>query len=136
MFYLVQAKLRCLHDYHLRLLHNVVPAPSGFDIANTLKYFSQTFLSKLNEMFFFQTKSIDLFAIFCHAAVLKDVPNSPHQLIKDPSNDGDRMLAYPNLEYGNLYNALAMLLDVAPNIQIGLNSKLNYKIQIENSPNY
>lgn len=59
------------------------------------------------------------------AAVLKDVPNSPHQLIKDPSNDGDRMLAYPNLEYGNLYNALAMLLDVAPNIQIGLNSKLD-----------
>lgn len=43
----VQAKLRCLHDYHLRLLHNVVPPPSGVDIANTIKYFSQTFLSKI-----------------------------------------------------------------------------------------
>lgn len=42
----VQAKLRCLHDYHLRLLHNVVPPPSGVDIANTIKYFSQTFLSE------------------------------------------------------------------------------------------
>ncbi|XP_055321973.1 protein unc-79 homolog isoform X3 [Sitodiplosis mosellana] len=93
-----QAKLRCLHDYHLRLLHNVVPAPSGVDIANTIKYFSQTFLT-----------------------VLKDVPNSPHQMIKDPSQDHARMSAYPNLEYGNLYNALAMLLDVAPNIQFGLN---------------
>ncbi|XP_031621809.1 protein unc-79 homolog isoform X2 [Contarinia nasturtii] len=93
-----QAKLRCLHDYHLRLLHNVLPAPSGVDIANTIKYFSQTFLT-----------------------VLKDVPNSPHQMIQDPSQDHIRMSAYPNLEYGNLYNALAMLLDVAPNIQFGLN---------------
>lgn len=42
----VQAKLRCLHDYHQRLLHNSVPLPSGSDIANTLKYFSQTLLSK------------------------------------------------------------------------------------------
>lgn len=53
-------------------------------------------------------------------AVLKDVPSSPHQIIKDPSQDHIRMSAYPNLEYGNLYNALAMLLDVAPNIQVGL----------------
>lgn len=42
----VQAKLRCLHDYHLRLLHNSVPLPSGVDIANTIKYFSQTLLSE------------------------------------------------------------------------------------------
>lgn len=42
----VQAKLRCLHDYHQRLLHNSVPLPSGVDIANTLKYFAQTLLSK------------------------------------------------------------------------------------------
>lgn len=53
--------------------------------------------------------------------MLKDVPNSPHQMIKDPAQDHMRMSAYPNLEYGNLYNALAMLLDVAPNIQFGLN---------------
>lgn len=30
------------------------------------------------------------------------------------------MSSYPNLEYGNLYNAIAMLLDVASNIQYGL----------------
>lgn len=44
-------------------------------------------------------------------------------MIKDPSQDHIRMSAYPNLEYGNLYNAIAMLLDVAPNIQFGLNGK-------------
>lgn len=65
-----------------------------------------------------------LWVIFKYiAAVLKDVPNSPHQMIKDPSQDHIRMSAYPNLEYGNLYNAIAMLLDVAPNIQFGLNGE-------------
>lgn len=49
----VQAKLRCLHDYHLRLLHTLGPPPSGIDIANTIKYFSQTFLSKFNVSFKF-----------------------------------------------------------------------------------
>lgn len=44
--FIVQAKLRSLHDYHLRLLHNSIPVPSGIDIANTIKYFSQTLLSK------------------------------------------------------------------------------------------
>ncbi|XP_063709308.1 protein unc-79 homolog isoform X4 [Culicoides brevitarsis] len=92
-----QAKLRSLHDFHLRLLHNVVPPPSGLDIANTLKYFSQTLMT-----------------------VLKDVPNSPLSIIKDPTMDHMRMSGYPNLEYSNLYNALAMLLDVAPSIQYGV----------------
>lgn len=49
-------------------------------------------------------------------------------MIKDTSQDHIRMSAYPNLEYGNLYNALAMLLDVAPNIQFGLNGKIATKI--------
>jgi hypothetical protein len=44
--FLVAAKIRNLHDYHLRLLHGVMPLPSGIDIANTIKYFSQTLLSK------------------------------------------------------------------------------------------
>uniref|UniRef100_T1GLV1 Uncharacterized protein n=1 Tax=Megaselia scalaris TaxID=36166 RepID=T1GLV1_MEGSC len=39
-----QSKLRNLHEYHLRLLHNVLPTPSGVDISNTIKYFSQTLL--------------------------------------------------------------------------------------------
>ncbi|XP_068152153.1 protein unc-79 homolog isoform X1 [Drosophila tropicalis] len=91
-----QAKLRALHEYHVRLLHNVLPAPSGVDIANNIKYFSQTLLT-----------------------VLKDVRTSPHELIRDPLEDPTRMSAYPNLEYGNLYNALTMLIDVAPCIQYG-----------------
>ncbi|XP_064549249.1 protein unc-79 homolog isoform X2 [Drosophila montana] len=91
-----QAKLRALHEYHVRLLHNVLPAPSGVDIANNIKYFSQTLLT-----------------------VLKDVRTSPHELICDPLEDPTRMSAYPNLEYGNLYNALTMLIDVAPCIQYG-----------------
>ena len=37
--------------------------------------------------------------------------------------DHTRMSGYPNLEYSNLYNALAMLLDVAFNIQYGMQSK-------------
>lgn len=44
---------------------------------------------------------------------------SPHDLIRDPLEDPTRMSAYPNLEYGNLYNALTMLIDVAPCIQYG-----------------
>ncbi|SPP83777.1 protein unc-79 homolog isoform X4 [Drosophila guanche] len=91
-----QAKLRALHEYHVRLLHNILPAPSGVDIANNIKYFSQTLLT-----------------------VLKDVRTSPHELIRDPLEDPTRMSAYPNLEYGNLYNALTMLIDVAPCIQYG-----------------
>lgn len=58
------------------------------------------------------------------AAVLKDVPNSPLSLIKDPSMDIVRLTSYPNLEYSALYNALTMLLDVAPSIQNGIQSKI------------
>lgn len=67
---------------------------------------------------------------FNQSAVLKDVPSSPHQIIKDPSQDHIRMSAYPNLEYGNLYNAIAMLLDVASNIQFGLNCKSKTLINV------
>lgn len=41
-------------------------------------------------------------------------------MMRDPDKDQQRMSSYPNLEYGNLFNVLAMLLDVAPNIQYGL----------------
>lgn len=49
---------------------------------------------------------------------------SPHELIRDPLEDPTRMSAYPNLEYGNLYNALTMLIDVAPCIQYGQIGKI------------
>lgn len=42
----VTVKIRSLYDYQLRLMQGVVPPPSGVDIANTIKYFSQTLLSK------------------------------------------------------------------------------------------
>lgn len=44
---LVIAKIRHLQDYQLRLSYNMMPCPSGLDIANCLKYFSQVLLSKL-----------------------------------------------------------------------------------------
>ena len=40
----VTAKIRNLKDYHSRTVNGILPAASGADIANTLKYFSQTLL--------------------------------------------------------------------------------------------
>lgn len=42
----VASKIRNLNDYQLRLQHGVLPTPSGIDIANAIKWFSQTLLSK------------------------------------------------------------------------------------------
>lgn len=47
--------------------------------------------------------------LFSQSAVLKDVRNSPLDMIKDPDMDQTRMSSYPNLEYQNLYNAICML---------------------------
>lgn len=44
----VTAKVRNLHDHQLRLLHSIVPVPSGCDVANTLKYFTTTLLSEFS----------------------------------------------------------------------------------------
>ncbi|XP_049954031.1 protein unc-79 homolog [Schistocerca serialis cubense] len=93
------AKIRNLHDYQLRLLHGIMPVPSGVDIANTLKYFSQTLLT-----------------------VLKDVPDSPLEMLKCQEKDGIRMSLYPNLDYRGLFNAVVQLVDIAPLIQFGLHA--------------
>lgn len=37
-------KLTNLHDYYQRLLHGSQPVPSGLDMANTVKFFSQMLL--------------------------------------------------------------------------------------------
>ncbi|KAJ8981493.1 hypothetical protein NQ317_007019 [Molorchus minor] len=68
----VTAKIRSLYDYQLRLMQGVMPPPSGVDIANTIKYFSQTLLT-----------------------VLKDVPSSPLDLLKNPEMDAERMGLFP-----------------------------------------
>lgn len=49
---------------------------------------------------------------FSFIAVLKDVRNSPLEMIKDPDMDQTRMSSYPNLEYCNLYNAICMLVSI------------------------
>ncbi|XP_046744184.1 protein unc-79 homolog isoform X3 [Diprion similis] len=92
-------KLSSLHDYHQRLLHAIQPTPSGFDMTNTIKYFSQTLLS-----------------------LLKDVPDSPLEMIKSQEFDSQRMALYPNLDYKQLYNAVMQLMDVVPLVHIGLQS--------------
>lgn len=51
IFLSVIAKIRHLQDYQLRLSYNMVPCPSGLDIANCLKYFSQVLLSKLKILY-------------------------------------------------------------------------------------
>ncbi|CAH2054946.1 unnamed protein product, partial [Iphiclides podalirius] len=91
------AKIRSLYDFQLRLMHNIPPLPSGVDIANTVKYFSQTLLS-----------------------VLKDVPRSPLEMIRDADCDAERMALYPNLDYKGLFNAISQLVDSAPHIQYGI----------------
>lgn len=85
-------------------------------------------------------------------AVLKDVRNSPLDMIRDPEMDQTRMSSYPNLEYQNLYNAICMLvslllfwflqtfinlhillkkfftqIDVTPNIQYGIQSEFLFQ---------
>ncbi|KAK4872146.1 hypothetical protein RN001_016270 [Aquatica leii] len=76
-----------------------MPPPSGVDIANTIKYFSQTLLT-----------------------VLRDVPNSPLDLLKNPKMDSVRMGLYPSLDYKGLYNSLIPLIEVAPLMQYGLHA--------------
>ncbi|XP_026332052.1 protein unc-79 homolog isoform X2 [Hyposmocoma kahamanoa] len=93
----VTAKIRSLYDCQLRLMHNIQPLPSGIDIANTVKYFSQTLLS-----------------------VLKDVPRSPLEMLRDADNDVDRMTLYPNLDYKGLFNAISQLVDSASHLQYGI----------------
>ena len=45
----VTAKIRNLKDYHSRIVNSVLPLPNGTDIANTLKYFSQTLIGLVKE---------------------------------------------------------------------------------------
>ncbi|XP_011871476.1 PREDICTED: protein unc-79 homolog [Vollenhovia emeryi] len=90
-------KLASLHDAYQRLLYGTQPIPSGLDIANILKYFSQTLL-----------------------CLLKESSVSPFDMIKSQELDGERMALFPNLDYKQLYNALTQMIDVAPLIHIGL----------------
>ncbi|XP_063295115.1 protein unc-79 homolog isoform X5 [Pelobates fuscus] len=85
------SKIRYLQEYHNRVLHNIYPVPSGTDIANTLKYFSQTLLS-----------------------VLRDSPSERGQQSRDA-----QLSEYPSLDYQGLYVTLVSLLDLVPLLQHG-----------------
>ncbi|XP_053882828.1 protein unc-79 homolog isoform X8 [Malaclemys terrapin pileata] len=87
----VASKIRYLQEYHNRVLHNIYPVPSGTDIANTLKYFSQTLLS-----------------------VLRDAPSERGQQSRDA-----QLSDYPSLDYQGLYVTLVTLLDLVPLLQHG-----------------
>uniref|UniRef100_A0A4W6F9R4 Unc-79 homolog, NALCN channel complex subunit n=1 Tax=Lates calcarifer TaxID=8187 RepID=A0A4W6F9R4_LATCA len=87
-------QIRYLQEYHNRVQHNIYPVPSGTDIANTLKYFSQTLLS-----------------------VLRDAPS-------DRGGQGQQsrdaqLSEYPSLDYQGLYVTLVTLLDLVPLLQHG-----------------
>uniref|UniRef100_A0A674K4G6 Unc-79 homolog, NALCN channel complex subunit n=1 Tax=Terrapene triunguis TaxID=2587831 RepID=A0A674K4G6_9SAUR len=87
----IASKIRYLQEYHNRVLHNIYPVPSGTDIANTLKYFSQTLLS-----------------------VLRDAPSERGQQSRDA-----QLSDYPSLDYQGLYVTLVTLLDLVPLLQHG-----------------
>lgn len=52
--------------------------------------------------------------------MLKDVPSSPLQMLKNPEMDQMRMALFPSLDYKGLYNALLPFVEVTPMIQIGI----------------
>ncbi|XP_063295114.1 protein unc-79 homolog isoform X4 [Pelobates fuscus] len=90
------SKIRYLQEYHNRVLHNIYPVPSGTDIANTLKYFSQTLLRA----------SV--------TSVLRDSPSERGQQSRDA-----QLSEYPSLDYQGLYVTLVSLLDLVPLLQHG-----------------
>ncbi|XP_066975472.1 protein unc-79 homolog isoform X11 [Macrobrachium rosenbergii] len=90
------AKIRNLNDYHLRLLHGVLPAPSGLDIANTLKYFSQTLLG-----------------------VLREIQERPMDMLHQRNQDVTRLALFPNLDYNGLHQSIVSLVDIMSLIQYG-----------------
>ncbi|XP_076339617.1 UNC-79 domain-containing protein isoform X3 [Tachypleus tridentatus] len=90
------AKIRNLQDYHTRIQKGTVPLPNGIDVANTLKYFSQTLLS-----------------------VLRDVPSIPLEVLQAPDKDHSRTTLFPSLDYKGLYHVIVQLVDCVPLVQYG-----------------
>uniref|UniRef100_A0A8C5MYU6 Unc-79 homolog, NALCN channel complex subunit n=1 Tax=Leptobrachium leishanense TaxID=445787 RepID=A0A8C5MYU6_9ANUR len=136
--------IRYLQEYHNRVLHNIYPVPSGTDIANTLKYFSQTLLSILSRsgkkdnqdasnltvpmtMCLFpvpfpltpslrpQVSSINpTVTRSLLYSVLRDSPSERGQQSRDA-----QLSEYPSLDYQGLYVTLVSLLDLVPLLQHG-----------------
>uniref|UniRef100_F6YC62 Unc-79 homolog, NALCN channel complex subunit n=1 Tax=Xenopus tropicalis TaxID=8364 RepID=F6YC62_XENTR len=141
---MIASKIRYLQEYHNRVLHNIYPVPSGTDIANTLKYFSQTLLSILSRsgkkenqdasnltvpmtMCLFpvpfpltpslrpQVSSINpTVTRSLLYSVLRDSPSERGQQSRDA-----QLSEYPSLDYQGLYVTLVTLLDLVPLLQHG-----------------
>nr|XP_023658012.1 protein unc-79 homolog [Paramormyrops kingsleyae] len=139
------SKIRYLQEYHNRVLHSIYPVPSGTDIANTLKYFSQTLLSILSRTGRKENQEAPNLAVpmtMCLFPV--PFPLTPslrpqvssinptvtrsllYSVLRDaPSDRGgqqsrDAQLSeYPSLDYQGLYVTLVTLLDLVPLVQHG-----------------
>ncbi|XP_034153382.1 protein unc-79 homolog isoform X2 [Esox lucius] len=141
------SKIRYLQEYHNRVQHNIYPVPSGTDIANTLKYFSQTLLSILSRTGRKENQEASNLAVpmtMCLFPV--PFPLTPslrpqvssinptvtrsllYSVLRDaPSDRGgqgqqsrDAQLSeYPSLDYQGLYATLVTLLDLVPLLQHG-----------------
>uniref|UniRef100_G1PSB3 Unc-79 homolog, NALCN channel complex subunit n=1 Tax=Myotis lucifugus TaxID=59463 RepID=G1PSB3_MYOLU len=149
----VASKIRYLQEYHNRVLHNIYPVPSGTDIANTLKYFSQTLLSILSRtgkkesqdasnltvpmtMCLFpvpfpltpslrpQVSSINpTVTRSLLYSVLRDAPSERSLQSRDA-----HLSDYPSLDYQGLYVTLVTLLDLVPLLQHGQHVDLGQSI--------
>ncbi|XP_058847508.1 protein unc-79 homolog isoform X1 [Acipenser ruthenus] len=138
------SKIRYLQEYHNRVLHNIYPVPSGTDIANTLKYFSQTLLSILSRTGKKETQDASNLAVpmtMCLFpvpfpltpslrpqvssinpsvtrsllySVLRDTPSDRGQQSRDA-----QLSDYPSLDYQGLYVTLVTVLDLVPLLQHG-----------------
>ncbi|CAG0891187.1 unnamed protein product [Darwinula stevensoni] len=91
LFLPVAAKIKNLQDYYGRVMNNVQPLPSGVDISNTIKYFSQVLLG-----------------------VLRDVPQSPLELLRHGGSNESRLALFPNLDYIGLFEALIQTAQIVP----------------------
>ncbi|XP_053191312.1 protein unc-79 homolog isoform X2 [Scomber japonicus] len=141
------SKIRYLQEYHNRVQHNIYPVPSGTDIANTLKYFSQTLLSILSRTGRKENQEASNLAVpmtMClfpvpfpltpslRPQVSSINPTVTRSLLysvlrEAPSDRGgqgqqsrDAQLSeYPSLDYQGLYVTLVTLLDLVPLLQHG-----------------
>ncbi|KAI7804451.1 protein unc-79 homolog [Triplophysa rosa] len=141
------SKIRYLQEYHNRVLHNIYPVPSGTDIANTLKYFSQTLLSVLSRTGRKESQEASNLAVpmtMCLFPV--PFPLTPslrpqvssinptvtrsllYSVLRDaPADRGAapqqsrevQLSEYPSLDYQGLYATLVTLLDLVPMLQHG-----------------
>ncbi|XP_033844091.1 protein unc-79 homolog [Periophthalmus magnuspinnatus] len=139
------SKIRYLQEYHNRVQHNIYPVPSGTDIANTLKYFSQTLLSILSRTGRKENQEASNLAVpmtMCLFPV--PFPLTPslrpqvssinptvtrsllYSVLRDAPSDRagqqsrDAQLSeYPSLDYQGLYVTLVTLLDLVPLLQHG-----------------